>query len=145
MSDDKENYIGSCLCGKVRYQVREFLPVIAHCHCRMCQKFHGAAFSTFAEAEKSDLCWLSGVEQLTSYLADNGTIRQFCKNCGTSLVFISAYNEKTSTVEIAIATLDSGEMLKPDAHIYIRSKVPWITLCDDLPKYQTYRNALEQE
>lgn len=139
MSEEKGNYTGSCLCGQVQYQVSKFLPVIAHCHCTMCQKFHGAAFSTFGEVEKENLHWLSGQEHLTSYRAENGSIRQFCNCCGASMAFISRYNEEAATVEIAIATLDSGPPLTPDAHIFTRSKVPWITLSDDLPKFTAFR------
>ncbi len=41
-------YRGSCLCGVVRFEVDEFLPQVAHCHCSMCRKFHGAAYATIA-------------------------------------------------------------------------------------------------
>jgi len=145
MPQDKEKYTGSCLCGQVQYLVEEFLPVIAHCHCTMCRKFHGAAFSTFAEVEKENLIWLSGQEHLTSYRAENGSIRQFCNLCGSSLVFISTYNEAAATVEIAIATLDTGAPLFPDAHIYTRSKVPWITLDDELPKFTAFREPISKQ
>lgn len=36
---------GSCLCGAVTFSVNKFKPLTGHCHCSMCQKFHGAAYS----------------------------------------------------------------------------------------------------
>ena len=35
---------GSCLCGGVRFEITGPLMRSSHCHCRMCQKQHGAAF-----------------------------------------------------------------------------------------------------
>lgn len=145
MSHVQNSYFGSCLCGKVQYQITEFLPLIGHCHCTMCQKFHGAAFSTFGEVKLENLHWISGQNELKSYRADNNSIRKFCNTCGASMMFISVFNEKSGTVEISIATLDRGEPLIPDAHIYTRSKVPWLTLSDDLPKYKAFREHPEGE
>jgi hypothetical protein len=111
----------------------------------MCRKFHGAAFSTFGEVKLENLHWISGYEYLKSYTASNRTVRQFCDTCGASMVFISPYNEELGTVEIALATLDdTGDGLadlKPDAHIYTSSKVPWLDIIDELPRYLEYRDG----
>ncbi len=145
MNDSKRKYSGSCLCGAVRYQVTKFEPHIGHCHCTMCRKFHGAAFSTFGEVKLGNLRWISGYERLKSYAASNRTVRRFCDICGSSMVFISPYNQELGTVEIALATLDDiGDDLadlKPDAHIYTSSEVPWLDLGDELPKYLEYRDG----
>jgi hypothetical protein len=105
----------------------------------MCQKFHGAAFSTFGEVRLENLHWLCGYQNLQSYQAENGTIRQFCNICGSSLTFCSSYNRKDGSIEIAISTLDNANDLMPDAHIYTYSKVAWLAIADDLPKYKGYR------
>ena len=134
-----EKYTGSCLCGKVRYEVAKFEPLMGHCHCTMCQKFHGAAFSTFAEVKLENLNWLSGQENLKSYQAKNDSIRQFCNTCGSSLSFSSSHNREAGTIELAIATLDDSQGIVPCAHIFTATKMPWLELKDDLPKYQEYR------
>jgi len=132
-------YQGGCLCGAIRYQIDAFGPRIAHCHCTMCQRFHGAAFSTFGEVQSEHFKWLQGRAALQSYEAENGTIRQFCVHCGSSLLFLSPYNRKNGTIEVAIATLDDPQSLEPDAHIYTSTQVPWFKLCDDLPQHPEYR------
>jgi len=148
MNEIKANYAGSCLCGAVHYEVTAFEPHIGHCHCTMCRKFHGAAFSTFGEVRLENLRWISGAQHLHSYVAANRTVRQFCDICGSSMVFISPYNEELGTVEIALATLDDrGDGLtdlRPDAHIYMGTKVPWLEINDGLPRYTEYRDG-EQE
>ena len=48
-----ELHQGSCLCGTVKYRVSTELKAITHCHCRKCQKGHGAAFATYGSALRS--------------------------------------------------------------------------------------------
>ena len=125
--------LGQCLCGEVQFQAQGMSEKMAHCHCSMCQKFHGAAFSTYGAVRREKLIWLKGKDKVKSYIAGNGTTRQFCQNCGSSLVFVSA--GELEWVEIALATLDNPPAFKPDAHIYTQSKVNWLSIDDDLPKY----------
>lgn len=140
MKNERYKFTGSCLCGEIRYEVAEFEQSVGHCHCTMCQKFHGAAFSTFGEVSLQNLHWVNGKQNLKSYTATNNTIRQFCNTCGSSLLFCSPHNQKSGTIELAISTLDDARDLKPDAHIYTSSKAAWITVNDDLPKFKRYRN-----
>lgn len=130
---------GSCLCKQITFDVKKFQGPIGHCHCKMCQKFHGAAFSTFVEAKKTDLSWLSGEELLKQYHASNDTVRTFCACCGSSLLFESKYNRSDETIEIALAAFDSIETLHVDAHIYTESKADWFDINDNLPQHRQYR------
>lgn len=123
---------GSCLCGEIEFEVTQIEARIGHCHCSMCRKFHGAAFSTFAEAKPQFFQWLRGEAALKTYAAENGTKRKFCGQCGSSIIFESA---KSSHIEFALALLDSDINCNPDAHIYTQTAVSWFQLNDDLPKY----------
>jgi len=40
---------GGCLCGAIQYEVNGPLFDVSNCHCSMCRRFHGAAFSTYAK------------------------------------------------------------------------------------------------
>ena len=85
----KGPYSGSCLCGTVRFEIDEFLPGIAHCHCSMCRKFHGASFATIATIARAKFRWIAGEDALNGYTASNGTTRTFCRHCGSSIAFSS--------------------------------------------------------
>lgn len=139
MAKNIEN-LGSCLCKQITFEVKKFQGPIGHCHCTMCQKFHGAAFSTFAEAKLTNLQWLSGEALLKQYRAENESVRTFCGCCGSSLLFESKYNRNEGTVEIALAAFDSIEKLHADAHIYTESKADWFDINDNLPQYRRYRD-----
>ncbi|GGB15578.1 GFA family protein [Agarivorans gilvus] len=129
---------GSCLCGKIRYQVTQLEPQMAHCHCSMCRKFHGAAFATYGEAKAENFRWLSGEALLQQYKADNGTVRQFCRECGASLSFATA-NDDGSVIEFSLATLDCDIDARPDAHIFVGNKANWYQICDTLLQFKQAR------
>lgn len=129
---------GQCLCGGIEYQVERLESKMGHCHCRMCRKFHGAAFATYGEAKQENFRWLQGQALLQSFTAPNGTTRQFCKNCGSSMIFISAASDG-SLVEFALGTLDCEPTAKPDVHIYTEHKAAWFEITDGLPQFDNGR------
>lgn len=133
-------YHGSCLCGAIQFEASHLSPQMGHCHCSMCRKFHGAAFATFGETSSDNFRWLKGVEHLKSYLAPNGTTRQFCSECGSSLIFKPSGDEN-GLVEFALGALDDPINERPDAHIFSAYKADWMELCDDLPKFKEGRDG----
>jgi len=106
----------------------------------MCRKFHGAEFATYGEATKDNFRWVNGEENLSKYLAPNGAKRQFCKLCGSSLIF-SPSNNPEGLVEFSIGVLDSEIPNRPDAHIFVGSKANWSTIHDELPQYTEGRGS----
>lgn len=125
---------GSCLCGAVRYQAAEVKPDMAHCHCSMCRKFHGAAFGTYGVAPAEQFQWLEGEELLSAWRAENGTVRRFCSRCGSSMTF-AASGCTGDVVEFALGTLDTPLRSRPDAHIYTDYKADWWEISDGLKAF----------
>ena len=133
-------YKGQCLCGSIKYGVDKIEPKMAHCHCKMCRKFHGTAFSTYGEALKENFHWLEGEELLKVYKASNGTKRKFCKHCGSSMTFSPA-GDDGSVIEFSLGTLESPIEQRPDVHVYVSSKADWVEINDDLPQHQRGRDS----
>jgi len=129
---------GSCVCGAIKYEVDKIKLQMGYCHCSMCRKFHGSGFSTLGEADTKYFRWLEGEDQLKKYVASNGSVRQFCRNCGSSMTF-AVSEEMSDLIEFSLGTLDSDLDVLPDAHIYTGSKANWVKICDDLPKYKEGR------
>jgi hypothetical protein len=77
---------GSCLCGEVRFEIDGPLMRSSHCHCRQCQKAHGAPFRTRARVAAADFRFLAGEELVSFYEATPGTHRGFCKVCGAPVL-----------------------------------------------------------
>lgn len=127
---------GSCLCGAIAYQASALNEPITHCHCQMCRKFHGAAFATYAEITPANFQWLRGEECLHSYTASNATVRKFCRHCVSSLIFMS---KSSTTIELALGSLDDDITLSPAAHIFTAYKANWFSITDGLPCYAEQR------
>lgn len=135
-----DSYRGSCLCGTIRFDIEEFLPEAAHCHCSMCRKFHGAAFATFVGVHRSRFRWLSGTDSLERYTAANGTMRSFCRHCGSSLTFFSP-RAPEEIVEVALGSMDADVPVMPSAHIFVGSAANWTVVSDGLPQYEEHRGS----
>ena len=141
MSETTEQpYTGRCLCGDIVFEVDLIQPKMSHCHCRMCRKFHGAAFATYGEAKPEHFRWVQGESLLAEYHAENQTTRRFCKNCGSSLTFEPANNPK-GMIEFALGALDDDITQKPDVHIFTNYKANWFEISDDLPQHSEHRNS----
>src|SRR5204862_1813357 len=65
---------GSCLCGGVRFEIDGPLMRASHCHCRQCQKAHGAPFRTRARAAAADFRFLAGEELVSFYESTPGNV-----------------------------------------------------------------------
>src|SRR5262249_51956261 len=77
---------GSCLCGGVRFEIDGPLMRSSHCHCRQCQKAHGAPFRTRARVAAADFRFLAAEELVSFYELTPGTHRGFCKVCGSPVL-----------------------------------------------------------
>jgi hypothetical protein len=109
----------------------------------MCHKFHGSAFLTFADVERSHFTITTGENLISYYTAENKTVRGFCKTCGSSLFFESEYNRKDNSIEVSIATLNhitDFNAIKPGVHIFTEFKVRWYEITDSLPQHKNYRS-----
>jgi hypothetical protein len=127
---------GSCLCGTVRYQIRGPIESIDHCHCSMCRRAHGSAFSTYGRIAKEALSFLSGADQLEHFESSDAVTRSFCGRCGSSLLFRHSAAQEFDF--IAIGTLDDDPGVRPEAHIFVGSKAAWYSIEDDLPQHDEY-------
>ncbi|SHO55003.1 GFA family protein [Vibrio quintilis] len=141
-TEEKNQYQGACLCGGIQYAVSKIEDRMAHCHCSMCRKFHGAAFATFGEAKKENFQWLCGEELIRVYEGTNGTKRLFCSVCGSSLVFVPS-NDSGRFVEFSLGTLDTPIPQRPDAHIFTQYSADWYEITDDLPQFLNGRDGKE--
>ena len=123
---------GGCLCGKVRYQVSGPLFGADNCHCSMCRRQHGAAFSTYAEFEPGDFIWTSGESIVKVYEALSGGGWCFCSECGSTL----AGTDQGKITSVTLGTVEGDPGIKPESHIFTASKAPWYEIKDDLPQFE---------
>ncbi|HVC61962.1 MAG TPA: GFA family protein [Acetobacteraceae bacterium] len=132
---------GGCACGAVRYRLGT-APMFVHCcHCRDCQRQAGSAFAINALIEAGRFALLSGTTAPSAMPTDSGRPHRIhrCTACGTALW--SEYGGRDTLRFVRVATLDDPAALPPDVHIYVRSKLPWITLPASVPAFEAYYDA----
>ena len=136
-----DNLEGGCACGAVRYRLTS-PPMFVHCcHCRNCQRQTGSAFVLNALIETDRVALLSGNPQPFVMPTDSGRPHTVfrCPTCGTALW--SEYGGLKVLRFVRVGTLDNPAALPPDVHIYIRSKLPWITLPEGVPRFEAYYDS----
>jgi hypothetical protein len=127
---------GGCLCGSVRYALGEAPELVEHCHCSMCRKWHGAAFSTNAELRAGSLAWTRGATELAGYRSSPMRERVFCRRCGTKLAIRRL--DSPDTLALCAATLDEDFRVRPARHVFAADRAPWLELTDSLPRFEVY-------
>ncbi|MGH7001095.1 MAG: GFA family protein [Stellaceae bacterium] len=135
MKDDLE---GGCACGAVRYRLMS-APMFVHCcHCRDCQRQTGSAFVINALIETDRVAVLSGRPEPVAVPTDSGQphVIHRCPHCRTAVW--SQYDGRSALCFVRVGTLDDPAALPPDVHIYVRSKLPWVTLPDAVPAFDAY-------
>lgn len=133
---------GSCLCGSVRYTIAAAIGLPEHCHCSMCRKAHGAAFSTNATVPTDSLV-VEGREHLSEYASSPGRLKQFCSRCGSQL-FIRRLNAPGLTV-VTLGTLDDDPCVRPGRHVFVGSKAAWYDPQVRLPAFDVYPAAESED
>ena len=128
---------GGCLCGAIRSEVGGSLSDISNCHCSMCRRFHGAAYSTYAKVSPGNFQWVKGQELLSVYETTPGIGWAFCRWCGSSLGIPSG----DSLGSITLGTLDVDPGVRPSYHMFVGSKAAWHDITDALPQYDAWPPA----
>ena len=125
---------GSCLCGKVSYQIEPPFKIFQYCHCSRCRKFTGSAHASNIFVPPAQFQWLTGEalvgrfeEPEAKYFATC-----FCKNCGSSLPWAVKGGRN---IVVPAGTLDDEPPLKPQHNIYWESRAPWYEETCEMKKF----------
>ena len=132
------NLEGGCACGAVRYQLSSPPMFVNCCHCRDCQRQTGSAFVVNAVIETDRIGLVSGKPEPVPVPTESGRPHDIyrCAICRTALW--SDYGRRPALRFVRVGTLDDPAALPPDAHIFTRSRLPWIELPKSVPAFDVY-------
>jgi len=90
------------------------------------------------EADRVEL--LAGEPMPVDVPRDEGSMQRIyrCPSCQVALY--SEYG-RPEIVFVRAGTLDDPSRVRPDVHIYTRSKVPWLTLPVSVPAFEEYYDS----
>jgi len=129
------NVSGSCLCGSFRYELAGPFSHMAHCHCSICRKHHGAPFATYVASPLDGYRVLAGGDAVGRYDSSPVWHRPYCLHCGSVLPTLMP--DQGLAVGPA-GNLDGDLGVTPGMHMFVGSKAPWYEITDRLPQHAAY-------
>lgn len=119
-------YVGGCLCGKVRYQVTQEPLVSRVCWCSDCQRI--SANGTVNMAVATEALVVTGELKKFTRTADSGNQidQHFCPQCGVH-IYASAAARPTIRI-VRVGSLDNPSQVKPTVNIWTASAPHWACL-----------------
>lgn len=127
------SFSGRCSCGAVRFEIAGPPKWVAHCHCGDCRRVTGAPYVTYVGLLRDQVAWSGTTPH--RYNSSPGVTRSCCGSCGTPLSYEGV--RWPGEIHILAGALDDPAALKPQAHVYVGQKLPWVQLSDGLPRFRT--------
>lgn len=123
---------GECLCGAVKFEIREPVPNIYQCHCSECRKATGSSANAATLVYMENFRWLDGEDKISSYRKQSGYRNDFCSVCGSS---VPNTLWDTNLVWIPAGLLEESNELKIAVHIFMNSQAAWEKASNAAKKY----------
>jgi hypothetical protein len=76
---------------------------------------------------------VAGEDLVGGWTSSPGTERRFARCCGSPLY--KTVESSPEVIRLRLGTLDSDPETTVERHIFLTSKVPWLTIADDLPEH----------
>ena len=130
---------GGCSCGAIRYKLTNS-PLIVHaCHCRDCQRVTGSGFVINIWIEKRFVERTGAIPKSFTLKGGTGQDHEafFCDKCGTYVWSRYQVAPGGDALFVRAGTLDNPGAVKPDVHIFTRSKLPWLRLPEGATAFET--------
>ena len=123
---------GHCLCGKTQWKYEGEPTWSCYCHCGDCRRNCSAPVVAWLGVPMKVFSWTG--DHPKTLESSKGVFRHFCSDCGSPMGFEAAHYP--GGMHLYAASMESPEDFRPTFHVNIQSKLPWLNISDDLPKYQ---------
>jgi hypothetical protein len=120
---------GRCLCEDIRFQYCGEPTETVHCHCESCRRHASSPLSTFVVIDKANFRYVKG--KPVAYESSPGVERTYCGRCGSPISYAD-----DRELAIYACTLEDLTLVKPQAHIMVGERLPWLDFGDNLPCYE---------
>ncbi|TYO99015.1 hypothetical protein EDC39_104139 [Geothermobacter ehrlichii] len=128
-----EPLTGRCACGAVSYTLRRRPRSVVNCHCSMCRRHNGAAFSSYAVIPERFFELQDARGALAGYGYSERVHKHFCRHCGTPL--FNTNSRYPQFRMLFLGTLDTPQTLRPTANIFCSSQLDWVRGIDAITSY----------
>ena len=134
---------GGCVCGAVRYRVRNAPFRTGVCHCKFCQRRTGSAFGVGVYFRKDDFELRQGELRSYEHRSDESgrwLKMEFCPKCGTTVTWMLELFPDGRGV--AGGSFEDPGWLRIERHTWTRSKQHWVPIPPGVERHE--KAALQQ-
>jgi len=114
---------GRCRCGAVGLTATADARRIVNCHCNLCRRMNGAAFSSYVVIPHKTLS-VRGEEHLGVYEVAPGARKHFCAKCGTPL--FNVVSRYAGACMLYLGALEPQPTAAPSLNVYCESMLGWV-------------------
>lgn len=113
---------GQCSCGSVGFRFSADSLLAYQCHCSVCRKATGSAFSTTLIAPDGDFEWTHGKKLVSSYSKKGGYKVCFCSHCGSP---VPNKFRNFPLYSIPVGSLDDSQNINVVVKLNLDSRAQW--------------------
>ena len=122
---------GHCLCRKTSWEYEGEVTWACYCHCDDCRRNCAAPLVAWLGVPLKNFKWTGAAPKTLE--SSKGVHRHFCADCGSPIGFEAAHYP--GGMHLYAASLEDPADFRPEFHVNYQSKLPWLEITDDLPKY----------
>ena len=123
---------GSCHCGLTQWAFEGKETWACYCHCDDCRRNCAAPVVAWIGVPVENFRWTGRSPQTRE--SSKGVFRHFCASCGSPVGFEA--DHYSGGMHLYAASLEDPRKFEPKFHVNYQSKLPWLLMNDDLPKYE---------
>jgi len=127
---------GGCLCGDVRYVLREQPLTVYACHCTDCQTETGSACFVSVVATAGAVEWTGARPRPFGATLPDGREKRGHR-CASCMGPIGSIDRSDGLLSIDAGTFDDTSWIAPAGHIWTRSAQPWVRIPEDTVRHET--------
>ena len=113
---------GQCSCGAVEFKFSTDALLAYQCHCSICRKATGSAYSTTLIVPEASFVLLRGKEKVSSYSKESGYKVNFCSCCGSPVPNIF---RGFPLFSVPVGSLDDVPDIEVVVQIHLGSRAKW--------------------
>ena len=76
---------GSCLCGSVKFTIKNQPEKFYRCHCSLCRRQSGVGHNLATIVKIEDFDWQTSSSFISSWKKESGYRNDFCNSCGSTV------------------------------------------------------------
>ena len=124
---------GGCLCGSFRLEVQGPLGEVRLCHCDLCRRANGSAYSANSRVQIGCFSVVGDTSTIKEYQSSPGAWKAFCSTCGSPAY--SRVEQDPDHIRIRLGTLPRDVDVAITAHVWVGSKAVWDAVGDEIPRF----------